>query len=65
MVALSLKTVLSAAHFIGMRKIIDFVYEGYNGFRVIKNIDFFVETVEQRETAWHDEIWYGKAQART
>ncbi len=64
-VALSLKTVLSAAHFIGMGKIIDFVYEGYNGFRVIKNIDFFVETVEQRETAWHDEIWYGKAQART
>ncbi len=60
-VALSLKTVRSAAHFIGMGKIIDFVYEGYDGFRTIKKIDFFVETVEQRETAWHDEIWYGKA----
>ena len=60
-VALSLKTVRSAAHLIGMGKIIDFVYEGYDGFRNIKNIDFFVETVEQRETAWHDEIWYGKA----
>jgi len=64
-VALSLKTVRSAAHLIGMGKIIDFVYEGYNGFRSINNIDFFVETVEQRETAWHDEIWYGKAQANT
>lgn len=64
-VALSLKTVRSAAHIIGMGKIIDFIYEGYNGFQSIDNIDFFVETVEQRETAWHDEIWYGKAQANT
>ena len=63
-VALSLRTVRSAAHLIGMGKIIDFVYEGYNGFRTIKKIDFFVETVAQRETAWHDEIWYGKTQAR-
>jgi hypothetical protein len=61
-VALSLKTVHTAANIIGIGKIIDFVYEGYDGFRAIKNIDFFVETVEQRETAWHNEIWYGKAQ---
>ncbi len=61
-VALSLKTVRSAAHLIGVGKIIDFVYEGYDGFRVIKNIDFFVETVEKRETAWHNEIWDGKLQ---
>ena len=60
-----MRTVRSAAHLIGMGKIIDFVYEGYNGFRTIKKIDFFVETVAQRETAWHDEIWYGKTQART
>ncbi len=58
-VALSLKTVRSAAHLIGMGKIIDFIYEGYDGFRAIGNIDFFVETVEQRETAWHNEIWDG------
>ncbi len=64
-VALSLKTVRSAAHLIGMGKIIDFIYEGYDGFRVIKKIDFFVETIEQRETAWHDEIWYGQAQVPT
>ena len=64
-VALSLPTVRTAAHLIGMGKIIDFIYEGYNGFRAIKNIDFFVETVQEREMAWHDEIWYGKAQART
>lgn len=64
-VALSLKTVRSAAHLIGMGKIIDFIYEGYDGFRVIKKIDFFVETIEQREMAWHDEIWYGQAQVRS
>ena len=65
LVALSLPTVRSAAHLIGMGKIIDFIYEGYNGFRAINNIDFFAETVEQREMAWHDEIWYGKTQAHT
>jgi hypothetical protein len=64
-VALSLKTVRTAAHLIGMGKIIDFVYEGYDGFRTIKKIDYFVETIEQRETAWHDEIWYGQAQGHT
>jgi len=63
-VALSLKTVRTAAHLIGMGKIIDFVYEGYDGFRAIKNIDFFVETVEKREMAWHNEIWDGKVQVR-
>ena len=64
-VALSLKTVRTAAHLIGTGKILDFIYEGYNAFRAIKNIDFFVETVEQRETAWHDEIWYGKTRVQT
>ena len=57
-VAASLKTVRTAAHLIGMGKIIDFIHEGYTGFRVIKNIDFFVETIDRRERAWHDEIWF-------
>ena len=58
-VALSLKTVRTTAHMIGMGKIIDFIYEGYEGFRVIDSIDFFVETVQARELAWHNEIWNG------
>jgi hypothetical protein len=58
-VAVSLKTVRSAAHLLGIGKIIDFVYEGYDGFRKIKNIDFFVNTIEERELAWHEEIWSG------
>jgi len=58
-VALSLKTVHATAHMIGMGKIIDFIYEGYEGFRAIKSIDFFVDTVQARELAWHDEIWQG------
>ena len=56
-VALSLKTVRTAAHVIGVGKIIDFVYEGYEGFRAIQNIDYFIETVDTREHAWHEEIW--------
>jgi hypothetical protein len=56
-VAVSLNTVRTAAHLIGMGKIIDFIYEGYEGFRAIKNIDYFIETVDTREHAWHDEIW--------
>jgi len=58
-VAISLKTVRTTAHVIGMGKIIDFVYEGYEGFRMIKSIDFFVDTVLEREMAWHNEIWSG------
>jgi hypothetical protein len=58
-VALSLKTVRTTAHMIGMGKIIDFIYEGYEGFRVIKSIDFFVDTVLERELAWHEKIWQG------
>lgn len=58
-VAVSLRTVRSAAHILGIGKIIDFIYEGYDGFRKIKNIDYFVDTIEKREIAWHDEIWSG------
>ncbi len=57
LVAISLNTVRSAAHLIGMGRILDFIYDAYEGFRAIRNIDFFVETVEQREIAWHNEIW--------
>jgi hypothetical protein len=58
-VALSLKTVRTTAHMIGMGRIIDFIYEGYEGFRAIETIDFFVDTVLERELAWHNEIWNG------
>ena len=57
-VAVSLNTIRTAAHVIGMGKIIDFIYEGYEGFRAIRNIDYFMETVDTRERAWHDEIWF-------
>ncbi|MFH2065590.1 MAG: hypothetical protein ABIK15_10365 [Pseudomonadota bacterium] len=56
-VAVSLKTVRTAAHLIGVGGIIDFIYEGYEGFRAMKNIDHFVETVEEREIARHNRIW--------
>jgi hypothetical protein len=58
-VGLSLKTVRATAHLIGAGEIMDFVYEGYEAFRKIKAIDFFTETIDRREKAWHDEIWFG------
>jgi hypothetical protein len=63
-VAVSLKTVRTAAHLIGMGKIIDFINEGYTGFRAINNIDYFVETIDSRERAWHEEIWSNAGKAR-
>ncbi len=63
-VGLSLKTVRTAAHLIGMGKIMDFIHEGYVGFRAIDDIRFFVETIEGREIAWHNEIWFGKNNER-
>ncbi len=56
-VAVSLNTVRTAAHLIGMGKIIDFIYEGYEGFRAIENIDYFIDTVDTREHAWHEALW--------
>ncbi|MCP4107724.1 MAG: hypothetical protein GY749_19630 [Desulfobacteraceae bacterium] len=63
-VGLSLKTVRTAARLIGMGKIMDFIHEGYVGFRTIDDIRFFVETIEGREIAWHNEIWFGKNNER-
>lgn len=62
-VAVSLKTVRKVAHFVGMGEILDFIYEGYSSFRSIKNIDYFVETIDERERAWHDEIWFKQKKA--
>lgn len=56
-VAVSLKTVKTTAALFGIKEIIDFIYEGYMAFKTIKNIDFFVETISDRELAWHNEIW--------
>jgi len=64
-VAVSLKTVRTAAHLIGVGKIVDFIYEGYQGFRSIRNIDHFVNTIEKREKAWHDDIWAAAGGRRT
>ena len=56
-VAISLKTVRSAAHLIGVGKILDFIHEGYQGLRAISDIGYFIDTVRERETAWHRDIW--------
>jgi hypothetical protein len=62
-VAVSLKTVKTTAALFGIREIIDFIYEGYMAFKTIDNIDFFVDTMTQRELAWHNEIWSNGSKA--
>ncbi|MBF0225592.1 MAG: hypothetical protein HQK76_09075 [Desulfobacterales bacterium] len=53
----SLVTVRTASHFLGMGKIMDFLYEGYQAFYKVNNIDYFVDTIRSREIAWHNQIW--------
>jgi len=57
-VGISLKTVRAAAHLLGMGKIMDFIHEGYVAFRTISDIQHFRDIIEERELAWHDEIWF-------
>jgi hypothetical protein len=57
-VGVSLKTVHGASQILGMGKIMDFIFQGYQAFRSIKHFDYFVETIEKRELEWHDGIWF-------
>lgn len=53
----SLKIVDKAAHLAGMGKIMDFLVEGYDAFHSAKDIDFFTQTIEQREKALNDRLF--------
>ncbi len=56
-VAISLNTVKNAAYIFKIKPVVDFIYQGYTAFKQIKNIDYFVDTIHEREVAWHNEIW--------
>jgi len=56
-VGISLKTVKTAAVVFNIKPVIDFVYEGYSSFKKIKNIEYFIDTVLEREISWHNAIW--------
>ncbi len=56
-VGISLKTVKTAAMVFSIKPVIDFVYKGYTSFKKIKNIDYFINAVLEREIVWHNEIW--------
>ena len=53
----SLKMVSKAAHLAGMGKIMDFLAWGYEAFHSVKDIDFFVQTVEKREKELNDRMF--------
>lgn len=55
----SLKIVDKAAHLAGMGKIMDFLVQGYDAFHAARDIDFFVQTVEQREKELNDRLFGG------
>jgi len=60
MIGLTLKAVNTAAHLAGYGKIIDFLSHGYEAFRNVKNIDYFLQTVETREKALNNRL-FGRA----
>jgi len=49
LIGLSLKIVHRAAHFAGFGKIMDFLYDGYEAFHAVKDIDFFAGKILERE----------------
>ena len=57
-VAVSMKTVKTAAFLFDMGEIVKFIYDGYSSFKTIRNIDYFIDTILERELAWHDRIWH-------
>lgn len=52
-----LKTLRKIVERAGASFLMEYIEEGYTAFRRIKNIDYFVETIEKREIAWHDKLW--------
>lgn len=53
----SLKLVGKAAHLAGMGKIMDFLVQGYDAFASAKDIDFFIQTIDQREKELNDRLF--------
>ena len=56
-VGISLKTARSAAHLMGLGRIMDFVHQGYTALQTISEIEPFIGTVRRRERAFNDEIF--------
>ncbi len=57
MIGLTLKVVQQAAHLAGTGKIMDFLAEGYEAFKNVKNIEYFIETVETREKELNERLF--------
>ena len=58
-VGISLKTARSAAHLMGLGRVMDFVHRGYTALQTISDIEPFIETVRQREKAFNDRMFNG------
>jgi hypothetical protein len=58
-IGVSLKAARSAAHLMGMGKIMDFIHKGYTAFQTISDIDPFIDVVRRREQAFARNIYNG------
>jgi len=56
-IGISLKTARSAAHLMGLGRIMDFVHQGYTALQTISDIEPFVGTVRMRERAFNDAMF--------
>lgn len=56
-IGISLKTARSAAHLMGLGRIMDFVHQGYTALQTMSEIEPFIGTVRRRERAFNDEIF--------
>lgn len=57
LIGLSLKVVHRAAHFAGFGKIMDFLYDGYEAFHAVKDIEFFAGEILKRELEINDRLF--------
>jgi hypothetical protein len=56
-VGISLKAARSAAHLIGLGRIMDFIHKGFTAFQTISDIDPFIDVVRRRERAFARDIF--------
>lgn len=57
MIAWILRAVRSVAQLAGMERIMDFLSDGYEAFHRVEDIDFFADTVAERETARNEQLF--------
>ena len=56
-IGLSIKAAGKAARIMGLGAVMEFIQEGFESFRAIRDIEFLIGVIQEREQAWHDYFW--------